>query len=154
MKSEAETANSTGNSVGNEQEFINTVTALSLRQIERKKKIYDQEKEEHLQQVRNVHVYDEIFIYDTQDPIFDLKNEQKEAVGFDKDFIADNAKATSCYICTLSIKKEKICNFCALRSCRDCCYSKRAYPKQELLGGDVEPAKGRICKVCDRKFQM
>ena len=48
------------------------------------------------------------------------------------------------------------CDFCGVSNCKSCMKKTRAFytdPKQSAVSTQLsEPQKGRICKLCDRKF--
>ena len=43
------------------------------------------------------------------------------------------------------------CEFCGMSSCDDCFYKERMYPRGKIDADGMKP-KGKICKLCDRKF--
>ena len=60
----------------------------------------------------------------------------------------------TCKIVTFTDKKKKdifYCQFCGVANCKDCCNKSRFYPKGKLDGNGEKP-RGKICKLCDRKF--
>ncbi len=59
----------------------------------------------------------------------------------------------ACYTCNKSGGDDITCKFCGYKSCKDCTSKKRPFPGQ-LARDDGKVARGEICKVCERKFQL
>jgi len=83
------------------------------------------------------------FIFNAEDPIFTCPGEKKE-----KRELND---CGTCKIVSLTKKTMVFCQFCGDANCKDCCNKNRFYPRAKLDNNGDKP-RGRICKLCDRKF--
>ena len=60
----------------------------------------------------------------------------------------------SCIVVTLSSNtQQNYCEFCGNTVCKDCFTKTRPFPKGAIPTGGVKP-RGKICKLCDRKFMV
>ena len=84
--------------------------------------------------------------FQLNDAIFNM--EQGCKVRFDD----GEAKCHVCLAAKLKQGFKNYCSFCGLRACEKCCYKVKQFKKEENTPGP--PASGKICKHCDRKFQM
>jgi len=84
------------------------------------------------------------FDYSDADPIFFLngpcrKETRTGACVSCRDFIFE------------SNSQMLFCSFCGNSNCANCLYKERMYPRGRI-NADGQKPKGKICKLCDRKF--
>ena len=84
------------------------------------------------------------FQLNDKDPIFFLNGPNRKEV-----------RTGACISCEdhqfESNSDMKFCQFCGHRSCPDCLYKERMYPRGRI-NADGQKPRGEICKLCDRKF--
>lgn len=84
------------------------------------------------------------FDYSDTDPIFFLngpgrKETRTGACVSCRDFVFE------------SNSQMRFCSFCGNSNCANCLYKERMYPRGRI-NADGQKPKGKICKLCDRKF--
>jgi|DEB19_MinimDraft_2_1074335.scaffolds.fasta_scaffold234022_1 hypothetical protein len=83
------------------------------------------------------------FVLNHEEAVFAVAGAKKET--------RELADCGTCKIVSLTKKTMVFCQFCGDANCKDCCNKTRFYPKARLDGNGEKP-RGKICKLCDRKF--
>ncbi|CDW74599.1 UNKNOWN [Stylonychia lemnae] len=98
------------------------------------------------QQLKTFLVYGQYHDYDDNDPIFQLCIQTP--------INHENPVAKACYSCSKKGGDDVTCEFCGYKSCTECTQKKRKFPGQPVMDKASKLKKGKICKVCERKFQL
>ena len=89
--------------------------------------------------------------FHTNDPIFTLCTTTPTSANVN----TPSKDKKLCHSCKKTGGDDITCAFCGNKSCKDCAQKKRPFPGQPAITNSKEKlAKGVICKVCERRFQM